>query len=272
MSLREPRPSCSCRALSRRGFLRCAGGAAGARVAGAAALPLLAGCDDGLPFNLVSDEEAAEMGRQAWQDLRKRLPASRDAAAQASLQRVSERLLRAAGEDPAAWETLVFASPEINAFALPGGRIGVFEGLLGVAGNEDQLAAIVGHEIGHLQAEHAQERMTTQIAKDAGLRLIALLLQLGDVEFAAGIAAALGLGVQYGLVLPYSRRHELEADRLGLVTMAEAGYDPAEAVELWRRMDAAGGPRAPEFLATHPAPASRIAAIEAMLPELGRGA
>ncbi len=255
-------PFC-CRAPSRRRFL-----AASAAVLGTA--PLLAACDE-LPFSLVSDAQAAEMGRQAWQGIREQTPPSRDAELQGALKRVSTRLLETLGERPGDWEIEVFASEQVNAFALPGRRIGVFEGLFGVAANEAQLATIVGHEIGHLQAEHAQERMTAEITKQFGLRLIALLLEIGDVEYAAGIAAALGVGVQYGLVLPYSRSQELEADRLGLSTMAAAGFEAREAVALWRRMEQAGGPRPPEFLATHPAPQSRIEAIEAMLPEVRQG-
>lgn len=255
---RHAAPSC----LTRRRLLGCA--------AGAAALPLLAGCDE-LPFDLVSDETAARMGLEAWQQITAQTPRSEDPALQSALDRVAGRLLSAAGEDPGAWEAVAFGSPEVNAFALPGRRIGVFEGMFRVAGSEAQLAAVVGHEIGHVQAEHGQERITAQLTKEFGLRLVALLLQLGDVEFAREIAAALGLGVQYGLVLPYSRGQELEADRLGLLTMAAAGYEPGAAVELWRRMEAAGGQRLPEFLATHPAPQSRIEAIRAMLPEVREG-
>ncbi len=166
---------------------------------------------------------------------------------------------------------MVFARPDVNAFALPGRKIGVFEGMFAVTANRDQLAAIVGHEIGHLQAEHGQERMSAQVAQGWFMRLVSLVLNLGDVQYAAEIAAALGLGMQYGLLMPYSRRQELEADRLGLFAMADAGYRPEEAVQLWRRMETAtrGGP--PEFLATHPAPASRIQEIEELLPEVRQG-
>jgi predicted Zn-dependent protease len=237
------------------------------RLGSAATLPLLAGCDD-FPVQLVSDETVAAMGLEAWDALRSEIPPTSDRDLQAALDAAAARLLPAAGEAPADWEAVVFASAEINAFALPGNKIGVFEGMFRVFGNADQLAAVVGHEIGHLQAEHGQERITAQITKDWGLRVVALLLRLGDVEYAADIAAALGLGVEYGLLLPYSRRQELEADRLGLFIMADAGFDPAEAVALWRRMDAATDNRLPAFLATHPAPAERIEAIEAMLPEV----
>jgi predicted Zn-dependent protease len=194
-----------------------------------------------------------------------------DADLQGALDAVAERMIRAAGESRGDWEAVVFARPDINAFALPGRKIGVFEGMFRVTETPDQLAAIVGHEVGHLQAEHAQERMSAQVAQGWFMRLVALLLNVGEVEYAAEIAAALGLGVQYGLLMPYSRRQELEADRLGLVSMAEAGYAPEEAVALWRRMDTAVAGRPPEFLATHPAPASRIREIEAYLPEIDAG-
>jgi predicted Zn-dependent protease len=231
-------------------------------------LTLVTGCDRLLPFDLVSDAETEAMGLEAWQALLAETPVSRDPSLQAALDEVAGQLLAAAGEDPGAWEAVVFAGPEVNAFALPGNKIGVYEGMFATAENPDQLAAVVGHEIGHLLADHSQERMTAQIAKNLGLRFITVLLRLGEVQFAEDIAAALGLGAEFGLMLPYSRGHELEADRLGLELMAAAGYDPAAAVELWRRMQAASGQRTPGFLSTHPTPDARIEAIEEILPEL----
>jgi predicted Zn-dependent protease len=239
-----------------------------ARLTGLVLLGTVAGCDRLLPFDLVSDAQVEAMGLEAWQAMLDEAPASGDPRLQAALDEVAARLLLAAGEGPGAWETRVFAGPEVNAFALPGNRIGVYEGMFGIAENADQLAAVVGHEIGHLLADHSQERMTAQIAKDFGLRFITLLLHLGDVQFASDIAAALGLGAEFGLMLPYSRQHELEADRLGLELMDAAGYDPEAAVELWRRMQAASGQRTPGFLSTHPTPDTRIDAIEEALPEL----
>jgi predicted Zn-dependent protease len=238
------------------------------RVLALCLMMLVAGCDRLLPFDLVSDAQVEAMGIEAWQEMRASAPPSASRGLQAALDATAARLLRAAGEDPAAWEAVVFAGPEVNAFALPGNKIGVFEGMFGIIESPDQLAAVVGHEIGHLGAEHSQERMTAQITKDLGLRFITLLLHLGEVEFAADIAAALGMGAEFGLVLPYSRRQELEADRLGLELMAAAGYDPAAAVTLWQRMEQANGAGLPGFLSTHPTPAARIEAIEAMLPEI----
>jgi predicted Zn-dependent protease len=231
-------------------------------------MPLVTGCDQ-LPFDLVSDETVRRLGIESWTRIRAQVPPSRRQDLQSALERVGARLLAAAGEDPAGWEMVVFASPDVNAFALPGRKVGVFEGMFRVAANADQLAAVVGHEIGHVQAEHGQERLTVQALKEFGMRLIGFALRLGDVQWAEEIAALLGIGAEFGLVLPYSRRQELEADRLGLVTMARARFAPGAAVELWRRMEAVSG-TSPDFLSTHPAPRARIEAIEAMLPELAR--
>lgn len=232
------------------------------------ALLLFVGACDWIPVRLVARSAVEEMGVQSWEDLRRQVPPTSSPELQAALDEVTAQLLDAAGEPHGDWEAVVFASPDVNAFALPGNKIGVFEGMFGVVENADQLAAIVGHEIGHLQALHGEERVNAQVVRDLGLRLVALILQFAEVEYSADIAAALGLGVEYGLVRPYSRGQKLEADRLGLELMAAAGFDPAEAATFWRRMDAATGRRLPEFLATHPAPEARIEAIEAMLPEI----
>src|SRR5918998_1611597 len=184
--------------LSRRQMLRLAG-------AGSAAV-LVTGCDQIASINLVSDQTVEAMGLRAWEDIRRSVPVSRDMAATQPAGRVAARLLAAAGEKRDAWEVVVFADPAVNAFTLPGRKIGIFEGMFRVAENDDQLAAVVGHEIGHLQAEHGRERMNAQVAKSWGLQIIALLLNLSGVNYGPEIAAALGLGVEYGLVLPYSRR------------------------------------------------------------------
>lgn len=247
---------CTC-GPTRRGILKLAG-------LGTASV-LVTGCDQIANINLVSDAMVEEMGLRAWQDMRRTVPPSRNAAATQTAERVAARLLAAAGEKRGEWELVVFANPAVNAFTLPGRKIGVFEGMFRVAQNDDQLAAVVGHEIGHLQADHGRERMNAQVAKGWGLQIVALLLNLSGVSYGPEIAAALGLGVEYGLVLPYSRRQEFEADRLGLRLTAEAGFRPEEAITLWQRMDAAAGPRLPQFLATHPAPEARIQAIREIL-------
>ena len=235
--------------LSRRGFLR--GAALSAPLA-------TAGCD--LPI-LVSDAEAAEMGRAAWAEIRSRTPLSSNVGYAEVVGRAAGRLLRAGGHDPRDWELAVFAGPTVNAFALPGRKIGLYEGMIRLAADEAQLSAVIGHEIGHLDAEHSKERMSAQMAGSAALRLVSWLLDLGEIEFADEIGAALGVGLEFGVLRPYGRGQEEEADLLGLRLMVGAGYDPAAAPALWRRMAARAG-RGPEFLSTHPAPESRVRALE----------
>ena len=227
------------------------------------AMPVALGGCDRLPL-LVSEAEAAEMGRRAWAEIRGRTPVSRDPEHAAVVGRVAARLLRAAGHDPREWEVAVFAGDAVNAFALPGNKIGVYAGMLRVAATEGQVAAVVGHEIGHVDADHSRERMSAQIAGNAVLRLIAWLLDLGEVAFAEEIAGAMGVGLEFGVLRPYGRGQEEEADGLGLDAMLEAGYDGVEAVRLWQRMEVVPG-RGPEFLSTHPAPASRIEALRARI-------
>lgn len=231
-------------------------------------LGLLSGCDEA---GLVDEAQVEALGLQAWSRIRSSVPETRRGELRAVTRDTTRRLLVATGERPADWEAVVFAAPEVNAFVLPGRKIGIFEGLFGVVQDRDQLATVIGHEIGHLTADHATERIEAQLAGDLGLRLVTWALRQGDIPFAEEIAAALGMGVEVGLVLPYSRRQELEADRLGLATMARAGYDPAAAVSLWQRMDAASGPRPPALLATHPAPEARIREIRALLDQMGAG-
>ena len=240
---------CGC-SLSRRAFLR---GAAVALPAG------LGGCDH-LPF-LVSDAEAAEMGRRAWVEIRARTPLSRNAEYGEVVGRVAGRLLRAAGHDPRAWELAVFAGDTVNAFAVPGNKIGIYEGMLRLTRTEAQVATVIGHEIGHVEAEHSKERMSAEVAGNAVVRLVTWLLDLGEVEFADEIAGALGVGLEFGVLRPYGRGQEEEADGLGLDAMLRAGYDGAAAVAFWERMAAASRGRGPAFLSTHPAPSSRIRAL-----------
>lgn len=240
------------------------------RGAGAMALtaPLLAGCDaEDWIINLVPESQVQAMGYQTWRQIRTQVPLSSDARRQAIVKEIADKLLRAEGRDPAQWSVALFASPQVNAFALPGGQIGVFEGMFRVAENRDQLAAVIGHEIGHVVARHAQARMNADALRRLGLQVVNIALGISNVRYANEIAAVLGAGTEFGILLPYSRRQELQADRLGLFTMARAGYDPSQAPALWRRMDQMVPQKGPTFLATHPAPAYRIEELEAMVPE-----
>lgn len=235
-------------------------------VAMLAAAPL-AGCaasGTGLGLNLVPEAQVEEEGVRAWQQLRAETPASSNAEMQARARRVADRVLRQAGENPAQWEVEVFKSDELNAFALPGGKIGVFEGMMKLADSDDQLAAVLGHEIGHNKAHHAAQRMNTEMASQLGVEVLSSVLGGGNVQMAA---ALLGAGAQYGLVLPYSRNQELQADQLGLHYMARAGYDPRAALTLWHKMAQAAGGGGPAFLSTHPATAERIQGLEAQMAQ-----
>ena len=247
--------------LSRRGFMVALAG-----FSGTALSACIGPGQTGFGSGLVSAEQVEQLGVQSWEQIRAEVPASRNTTYQRALQQVSTNILTAIGQNPANWETVVFASKEANAFALPGNKIGVYEGMFAVATNVDELAAVVGHEIGHNQAEHARERLGSAAVTQTTTQIIGAVLQIGNIGYANEIAGLLGAGVQYGLILPYSRNQELEADSIGLINMAQAGYDPRAAIKLWQNMQAAGE-RAPEFLSTHPAPESRIAALEAKMPE-----
>jgi predicted Zn-dependent protease len=228
--------------------------------------PSLAGCEKIAPY-VVSDETVESLGLETWSRLQERMPISRNAEARKTVTEIARRLLIAAGETPSRWEVQVFAQPEANAFVLPGRKIGVLEGMIRTAQSEGELAAVIGHEIGHLQAEHSRERVSAETLRQWGMQLIGFLLQINDVAFAREIAALLGVGVEFGLVRPYGRSQELEADRLGLFSMAKAGYDPREAVDLWKRMEQQGSGAVPALLSTHPAPRERIRAIEELIPQ-----
>jgi predicted Zn-dependent protease len=240
---------------TRRHFMVALAGAGGA---------VLTGCAPG--FLLVSEEQVEQLGLETWERIRRETPVSREQDRQQTAQAITRDLLLAAGEDPAAWEVVVFARPEANAFAIPGNKIGVFDGMFELVADAPQLAAVIGHEIGHNQAQHAVERISRVATAQLGLQLVSVALRIGNIGYANEIAGALGAGVQYGVILPYTRRQELEADEIGLFLMARAGYDPRAAIALWEAMRQAPGPRPPEFLSTHPAPDARIAQLERLMP------
>lgn len=155
------------------------------------------------------------------------------------------------------WEVVVFNDDSANAFALPGKKIGVHTGIMKVATTPDQLAAVIGHEIGHVMAKHSAERMSIQFASSTGQQLLGAVLANSQEQ--AAVIGALGAGLlQYGVVLPFSRTHESEADHIGLILMAQAGFQPAASIDLWHNMAAASNGAPPEFLSTHPSHQTRI--------------
>lgn len=211
---------------------------------------------------LFPEAEMAQMGAAAFSDIQKQAPISKDGKTNRYVRCVADHVIRAIpGGDPAQWEVRVFADDAVNAFALPGRKIGVYKGLLEVAANQHQLAAVIGHEIAHVTAKHSNERVSTQFATESGLQA---------VQIAAGASSPakqqlfglLGLGAQVGVLLPFNRKQESEADLIGLDYMANAGFEPRESVSLWRNMEKAGGARPPDFLSTHPSGTRRIAELE----------
>jgi predicted Zn-dependent protease len=270
-------PRCTCgRAaapsaqLSRRAFLR--------GLAATTATVPLAGCDQvdagWLARMLVPPDAEAELGRQAFRQIMSQTPVAQDPRLQEYVTRIGERIVEASDSPYPDWQFVVFEGEQANAFALPGGRVGVFTGMLEVAANEDQLATVLGHEVGHVNARHGAERMVTEHFIALGLRLAAMLLAMGDVQIPPDLLVALGASAaELGIVRPFSRTQELEADALGLEYMAQAGYEPTAAIAFWRRMQqlsSDGGP--PHFLATHPTNARRIEELLERLPELETGA
>lgn len=217
---------------------------------------------------LVSDSQMDKMGADSFSAMAKEANAVSKGAAYNYVRCISDAILIADGRDIARWEVKVFEDDSPNAFALPGKKIGVHTGMIKLAKTPDQLAAVIGHEVGHVDARHGAERvslnMTSQIAQQAS----AVLLE--GHEYGAEALGAIGLGAQFGVILPYSRTHETEADTIGLFLMAKAGFKPDAAVELWQEMKkASGGKAPPEFMSTHPSNVSRIEALSKELAHAG---
>ena len=212
---------------------------------------------------ILPDSQMDTMGVQAFTEMKSKTPVDSNATTNAYVKCVANAITDALSEKRA-WEVVVFKDEEANAFALPGGKIGVQTGLLKVATNADQLAAVIGHEVGHVLARHGNERASEQLGTQALAGGVGALF--GDPNSTKYKVAmgALGVGAQYGVLLPHSRTQESEADTIGLELMAKAGFNPAEAVQLWRNMDrlsAGGAP--PEFMSTHPSNERRIADLQA---------
>lgn len=215
---------------------------------------------------VLPDEQVSGMGITAFEELKTNTPQLKNPAAVDYVRCVAESIIREiSGENTGNWEIVVFDDPQVNAFALPGGRIGIYRGLLDVAENQDQLATVIGHEIAHVRARHANERVSTGMVAEGGLQLIQVLA--GEPSPGKSrLMAALGLGTQVGVLLPFSRAQESEADLLGLQLMAQAGFDPRQSIPLWENMQRAGGGRPPEFLSTHPAGDTRIRQLGERMP------
>jgi predicted Zn-dependent protease len=210
------------------------------------------------------EEQMAEMGTAAYRELKQKTPVSQEPRVNRYVQCVARAITQVVAPE-VTWEVTVFRDNTANAFALPGGKIGVNTGLLDVASTPHQLAAVLGHEIGHVQAHHSNARLSASYATQTGLSLAQALVGATTPE-KQQLMSLLGLGAQVGVLLPYGRSQESEADLLGLDYMARAGFDPRASINLWQNMARAGGPQAPEFLSTHPSHGTRMKQLQEHMP------
>ncbi len=213
---------------------------------------------------LYSDDYMASQGTSTYREMQEELPVANDQRGLNYVRCVTGHIVAALSSEERgnnSWEVTLFDSDQANAFALPGGKMGVFTGLLDVATNQHQLAAVMAHEVGHVLARHSNER-----ASQATLRTIGLVAaqQAGVSDQTLQL---IDYGTNLGLFLPFNRTQESEADQLGIMLMARAGFDPQESINLWENMAAAGGARPPEFMSTHPSPGTRITDLNSLLDE-----
>ncbi len=227
-------------------------------------------------LNLIPDQELVSMSLTSYREFIQQADLSDDPQEVAMVRRVGERMaaatesyMRSIGQpiDQFEWEFNVVEDDAANAWVMPGGKVVVYAGILPIAQNDAGLATVMGHEIAHVVAEHGNERMSQQLLAQMGGAALSVAMRDAPSLTQNLFMAAYGAGAQVGVLLPYSRLHESEADRIGLTLMAIANYDPRAALDFWQRMAAEGGARPPEFLSTHPAPQSRIDNIRRYLPE-----
>jgi predicted Zn-dependent protease len=218
-------------------------------------------------FLLLSEGEETALGLQSYQEVLSKEKLSTDPAANALVAQVGARIAAATGKNYQ-WEFKVVDKPDtVNAFCLPGGKVVVYTGLLPVAKDEAGLAVVVGHEVAHAIARHGGERVSRGMLSNIGIEAVMAAMGAKDPNTVKNVAGLLGAGVQVGVMMPFSRDQESEADRLGLIFMAKAGYDPEAAIAFWQRMAAASQGAPPEFLSDHPSDARRIEQIKGWLPE-----
>ncbi len=219
-------------------------------------------------FIVVPEAQMSQMGAQAFDQMKASQPIERDPKTVAYVNCIVGPLGAVVKEQAGVdhWDVVVFKDDQVNAFALPGGKVGVYTGIIKVAKTDAQLSAVIGHEIGHVIAHHGAERVSQQAGTQLGLAALGAITP--DNPKKSLLMGLLGVGLQVGVMLPYSRTQESEADVIGLDIMAQAGFDPRQSVELWQNMiAAAGGGGPPELLSTHPASPNRIANLQAHMPE-----
>jgi predicted Zn-dependent protease len=223
-------------------------------------------------LNLVPEGQMTQLGLESFNQIKKDTPISHDPAINEQVQRVGKQIAAVADKDMpnAQWEFVVFDSPEANAFCLPGGKVGVYTGILPITKTDAGLATVIGHEVGHAVAHHGAERMSEAMVMEKGGQLLGTSLSGVDPGWQQAASLAYGLSTKVGRELPHSRQQELEADHIGIIYMARAGYDPQAAVDFWKRFAAYnqehGGSEGLAFLRTHPVDAVRIQQLQIWLP------
>ena len=228
------------------------------------------GCATGPTF--YSEDYLAGMAATEFSKIKEQYPIAQDPVATAMVNRVSSRIAQTLGDEmpEADWEYVLFEDESANAFAMPGGKIAVFTGLMELMDSDDELAVVIGHEIAHVLLRHANQRMSAELIRGGvGVLVVAGTSNMEDDNRALALAA-FGLGSQVGVMLPYSRSHEKQADRMGLMIAARSGYDPRAAITFWEKMAEAGGSSMPEFLSTHPGYGTRIETLNEAMPEAMR--
>ena len=244
------------------------------RMPAVALLLIIAGCTTAPETGrsqllLISGAEETRIGIKQFQQIKANTPINHDQRLNATLQRVGSRIAAVAPLPDARWEFVLFDDPEkANAFCLPGGKVGVYTGILKYARDETGLATIIGHEVGHAVAHHGSEQVSYSLLSRLGAQVVGQIAGAYVPGSQQAIMSVYDVGSQYGVLLPYSRAHELEADHLGLLYMARAGYDPRQALGFWRRFSQAaeGSKPAFEFISTHPLDANRIRRLQEWMP------
>ncbi len=209
----------------------------------------------------VSSGQMAQLADSAWTDLKQQERVTNDPRYVNRMNRVAPRVIQAAGGNPSQWQVEVFESDQINAFALPGGKVGFYTGILDFMDNDDQIATVMGHEAAHVNFNHSGERYSQSTLAATGLSVAQVAVS--GSRYQNQIMGVLGMGASLGVILPFSRKHELEADKFGVRYMHRAGYSASEALTFWEKMAAkksGGGP--PAYLSTHPSDSTRIAALQ----------
>jgi len=229
-------------------------------------------------LNMVPDNEMNAMSFQQYDQVIAESQLSDDRAATAMVERVGRRIQHAVEQyfdehgqssylDGYDWEFHLIQSDQVNAWCMPGGKVAFYTGILPVCQGEDGIAVVMGHEVAHAIAKHGSERMSHQMALQMGGMALSEAVHSKPAETQALYMSAFAIGAQFGAVLPYSRQHESEADHMGLIFMAMAGYDPRQAPIFWERMAAGGGQKPPEFMSTHPADATRVRQLKEHMTE-----